>query len=145
MNEATETAAHSARPWLKGFGLLLIAALILGVGVLVAQVGGFLFGGYPKPKPQGPFNQHVWLVSGGGSWERYDDRGRMIDSVLRDHVRLGMPRSAVESLLGQPDSPSWSDLFPTPATSSRPETASPTPTPPLCFSFMTSRTRWRVG
>jgi hypothetical protein len=91
----------------------LIVVGALGLWVVSALTG--LPTSCPKPQPQRPFNSATWKLAETGPETRDADRGRMIDSLLRDHQLVGMTQERVQEMLGPPDSPPGSGGFPDPA------------------------------
>src|SRR6476646_7263024 len=81
-NGTNESVAKRAGPWRDVVAVVLTVGMAFGA---VYLIGDFLFHGYPKPKPQRAFDGASWNLPKGVDCERYDDRGRMIDSLLRDH------------------------------------------------------------
>lgn len=105
------TSRRVTRFLVRAITAIVVGAL--GVWAVAALLG--LPTSCPKPEPQRPFDSTTWKLAETGPETRDADRGRMIDSLLRDHQLVGMTQERVEEMLGPPDYPPGSPGFPHPA------------------------------
>lgn len=74
-------------------------AFVTVLTVLALYLGWVMFS---SPFSRADFDQQVWARAAHDS-DRCDTRGEMIDSLLKKHVQIGMEKSKLVALLGQPD------------------------------------------
>lgn len=56
------------------------------------------------------FDRAAWRAAGAGDLPTFTTRGRMSDDLVARHLRVGMSRSQVLALLGEPDQPSTTEV-----------------------------------
>jgi hypothetical protein len=92
--------------------LIVLAAALCGAFVL--STGIWMLVRDKQPTMRADFNSDAWRAND-PSAPRGAERGAMISDLFRRHPLRGMTRPDVEALLGPPDVPTWSDVFPRPA------------------------------